>query len=113
MTLLTARVFAAAAGCTAYLLSRRWSRSTHAYVVRRCFIAFLACSAIPFLSSKVLGPAATVSDRAILTMWWMVFGSLWHAQARQDFAEDFSRLNALLFTATDWIFIPAYCFALP
>ena len=25
----------------------------------------------------------------------------------------FSRLDALLFTATDWIFIPAYCFAIP
>ena len=33
--------------------------------------------------------------------------------ARQDSAEDFSRLNALLCTATDWIFIPAYCSALP
>ena len=33
--------------------------------------------------------------------------------ARRDSAEDFSRLSALLFTATDWIFIPAYCFALP
>ena len=28
-------------------------------------------------------------------------------------AEDFSRLDALLFTAAAWIFIPAYCFALP
>ena len=33
--------------------------------------------------------------------------------ARQDSAEDFSRLNALLFTAMGWIFIPAYCFAVP
>ena len=34
--------------------------------------------------------------------------------ARQDSAEDFSRLDALrLFTAMDRIFIPAYCFALP
>ena len=33
--------------------------------------------------------------------------------ARRDSAEDFSRLNALLCTATDWIFIPAYCFAIP
>ena len=33
--------------------------------------------------------------------------------ARQDSAEDFSRLDALLFTAMAWIFIPAYCFALP
>ena len=33
-------------------------------------------------------------------------------QARRDSAEDFSRLNALLlFTATAWIFIPAYCSA--
>ena len=31
--------------------------------------------------------------------------------ARQDSAEDFSRLGALLFTAMAWIFIPAYCFA--
>ena len=28
-------------------------------------------------------------------------------------AEDFSRLDALLFTAMAWIFIPAHCFALP
>ena len=34
-------------------------------------------------------------------------------EARHDSAEDFSRLDALLFTAMDWIFIPAYCFALP
>ena len=34
--------------------------------------------------------------------------------ARHDSAEDFSRLGgALLFTATGWIFIPAYCFAIP
>ena len=33
--------------------------------------------------------------------------------ARHDSADDFSRLNALLFTAMDWIFIPAYCFAIP
>ena len=31
--------------------------------------------------------------------------------ARRDSAEDFSRLNALLFTAMAWIFIPACCFA--
>ena len=33
--------------------------------------------------------------------------------ARRDSAEDFSRLNALLFTAMAWIFIPAHRFALP
>ena len=34
--------------------------------------------------------------------------------ARHDSAEHFSRLNALLFTATDWIFITVpYCFAIP
>ena len=33
--------------------------------------------------------------------------------ARHDSAEDFFRLNALLFTAMGWIFIPAYCFAVP
>ena len=33
--------------------------------------------------------------------------------ARLDSAEDFSRLDALLCTAMDWIFIPASCFALP
>ena len=31
--------------------------------------------------------------------------------ARRDSAEHFSRLNAPLFTAMAWIFIPAYCFA--
>ena len=34
-------------------------------------------------------------------------------EARRDSAEHFSRLDALLFTATVWIFIPAYCFAVP
>ena len=33
--------------------------------------------------------------------------------SRRDSAEDFSRLNALLFTAMAWILIPAYCFAVP
>ena len=33
--------------------------------------------------------------------------------ARRDSAEHFSRLDALIFTATTWIFIPAYCFAIP
>ncbi len=33
--------------------------------------------------------------------------------ARRDSAEDFSRLDALLFTAMAWILIPAYCFAIP
>ena len=33
--------------------------------------------------------------------------------ASQYSAEDFSRLNALLCTATDWIFIPTHCFAVP
>ena len=32
--------------------------------------------------------------------------------ARRDSAEDFSRLDALIFTAMAWIFIPAYCFAI-
>ena len=34
-------------------------------------------------------------------------------QARHDSAEDFSRLKAPCCTAMDWIFIPAYCFAIP
>ena len=33
--------------------------------------------------------------------------------ARQDSAEDFCRLNARRCTAMDWIFILAYCFAIP
>ena len=33
--------------------------------------------------------------------------------ARRDSAEDFCRLDALLCTATAWIFIPARCFAIP
>ena len=33
--------------------------------------------------------------------------------ARRDSAEDFCRLDALLFTAMGWTFIPAYCFAGP
>ena len=35
------------------------------------------------------------------------------AMARHDAAEDFSRLDALFFTARDWILICAYCFAIP
>ena len=34
-------------------------------------------------------------------------------QARRDSAEDFCRLKAPCCTAMAWIFIPAYCFALP
>ena len=34
-------------------------------------------------------------------------------EARHDSAEDFCRLKAPCFTAVDWIFIPAYCFAIP
>ena len=35
-------------------------------------------------------------------------------KARRDLsADDFSRLNALLFTAMAWMFIPAHCFAVP
>ena len=33
--------------------------------------------------------------------------------ARRDSAEDFCRLKAPRRTAMAWIFIPAYCFALP
>ena len=32
---------------------------------------------------------------------------------RRDSAEDFFRLDAPIFTAMTWIFIPAYCFAIP
>ena len=35
------------------------------------------------------------------------------AGVRRDFAEDFSRLKARRCTAMAWIFIPAYCFAIP
>ena len=34
-------------------------------------------------------------------------------EACHDSEEDFCRLDALLCTATAWIFIPAYCFAIP
>ena len=53
---------------------------------------------------------------------WMIGGAIgsWYwapkknkRHARQDSAEHFSRLGALLFTAMAWIFIPAYCFAIP
>ena len=33
--------------------------------------------------------------------------------ARRDSAEDFCRLKAPRCTAVAWIFIPAYCFAIP
>ena len=33
--------------------------------------------------------------------------------ARHDSAEDFCRLKAPRCTAMDWIFIPAFCFAVP
>ena len=35
------------------------------------------------------------------------------SHARRDSAERFSRLDALLYPAIAWIFIPAYCFAIP
>ena len=47
--------------------------------------------------------AVNVSNVALLTQ----------PYARRDSAEYFSRLNALLFTAMGWIFIPAHCFAVP
>ena len=44
----------------------------------------------------------------------LVCVNVFHNYARRrDSAEDFSQLNALLCTARDWIFIPAYCFATP
>ena len=36
----------------------------------------------------------------------------WCGNVRRDSAEHFSRLNAQLFTAMTWIFIPAFCFAI-
>ena len=42
-----------------------------------------------------------------------VFGVQTSNTARHDSAEPFFRLNAPLFTATAWILIPAYCFAIP
>ena len=44
---------------------------------------------------------------------YQICGYLAILTARHDSAEDFSRLNALLCTAMAWIFIPAYCFAVP
>ena len=38
---------------------------------------------------------------------------IWQTAARRDSAEDFGRLDALLFTATAGILIPAYCVAIP
>ena len=35
------------------------------------------------------------------------------ATARHDFTDDFCRLKAQRCTAMDWIFILAYCFAIP
>ena len=39
--------------------------------------------------------------------------SLAAGNARHDSAEDFCRLKARRYTAMDWIFILAYCFAIP
>ena len=44
---------------------------------------------------------------------WIVRVDGGAAEARHDSAEHFSRSGALLFTAMAWIFIPAYCFAVP
>ena len=56
---------------------------------------------------KALGnpPMGKASDNALNAM------RVW-TTARHDSAEHFSRVGALLFTATGWIFIPAYCFAI-
>ena len=54
-------------------------------------------------------PAPEDTD-GIVEIWPLIVEK---AYARHDSAEDFSRLDALLFTAMAWIFIPAYCFALP
>ena len=65
---------------------------------------------------KMLGNATSrfviYSEYAMVDLDYFYF-SLPLCVARRDSAEDFSRLNALLFTAMAWIFIPAYCFAIP
>ena len=55
---------------------------------------------------------AYLNDPATLklqTMWYNMYRM---SLARHDSAEDFSRLNALIFTAVAWMFIPACCFAI-
>ena len=42
----------------------------------------------------------------LIAFFWMII-------ARRDSAEDFCRLKAPCCTAMAWIFIPAYCFAIP
>ena len=52
-------------------------------------------------------------DREMDSMSRLRHPNILMCMARHDSAEDFSRLDALLFTAMAWIFIPAYCFAIP
>ena len=61
--------------------------------------------------------AARMASRAAVTAYGaclgLAVGASTATYARQDSAEDFCRLDALLFTAMAWIFIPVHCFAIP
>ena len=57
-------------------------------------------------------PLPTIANRVYLLAALLRPGARSYL-ARHDSAEDFSRLNAILFTAMASIFIPAYCFAIP
>ena len=84
-----------------YVQPFAWQYDQFGGAVARCVLDVL----LPRVAAGVRGDPALLARR---------FSALVNGNdARQDSAEHFCRLGALLFTATAWIFIPAYCFALP
>ncbi len=81
----------------------------------------VVCSDVPYLMiflAKAIAPYAMLVLVGIVLPFYLKHLELSRKRngkppARHDSAEDFSRLNALLFTAMGLIFIPAYCFAVP
>ena len=82
---------------------------------KRCDDAFKKCASKKCAATKVGDTGFKEECDREVNMLTLMSGlvSCHKFDARRDSAEDFSRLNALLFTAVAWIFIPAYCFAVP
>ena len=71
---------------------------------------FIGIFFAPLWSLRALPVGAPTPAVALWGCRWLIFRIY---IARHDSAEDFSRLGALLCTATARIFIPAYCFDVP